>query len=48
MSTAARFPMEALYTLACDSANVLEGAVLVQGASNDTAPTVFESVGNNQ
>ena len=36
MSTAARFPMEALYTLACDSANVLEGAVLVQGASNDT------------
>lgn len=36
MSTAARFPMESLYTLACDSANVLEGAVLVQGASNDT------------
>lgn len=36
MSTAARFPMEALFTLACDSANVLEGAVLVQGAADDT------------
>lgn len=45
MSTAARFPMEALYTLACDSANVLEGAVLVQGASNDTCalPTAASS-----
>lgn len=36
MSTAARFLMESSYPLACDSATVLEGAVLVQGASDDT------------
>lgn len=36
MGTSSRFPMESLYPLACDSASVLEGAVLVQGASNDT------------
>ena len=36
MGTSSRFVMESLYPLACDSASVLEGAVLVQGASNDT------------
>lgn len=36
MATAARFPGDDLFSLTCDTASVLEGAVLVQGASNDT------------
>lgn len=45
MATTARFLMESTFSLSCDSANVLEGAVLVQGASNDTCalPSVASS-----
>lgn len=37
MGTSTRFPMESLWTLACESASVAEGAVLVQGSVKDTA-----------